>query len=188
MKKLPLSIILLCSLTAVLSGCGGGGGGGGGSSDFVGAAQVSINATPSEIDSGDRTLVETEVSKVHEDGIALKIRFPESLRYVPDSAFLYINKKEIDLTPTVNQVSAEERTVYLVFYLKQSLFAKPGQKYEGEGGTVRLQLEGIKALEEGKIEVDADVDDPKENNATEFDINAPEFVAEDEAFIAVAAG
>jgi hypothetical protein len=181
--SIPLSMFSL--LTALLAGCGSGGGGSD-SSDFVGAAEVSMQATPTKIDSGDRTLVETEISKVIDSGIALKFRFPDSLRYVPESAFLYVNKKEVDLTPTVNQVSSEERARYVVFYIKQSLFAKPGRKYDGEGGTIKLQLEGVKALEEGKIEVDADVDDPAEDNATEFKIDAPEFVAEDDSNIAVA--
>jgi hypothetical protein len=185
MNKLASPLAIVSSLTALLAGCGGGGGGSD-SSDFVGAAEVSMQATPTKIDSGDRTLVTTEVSNVIESGIALKFRFPDSLRYVPESAFLYVNKKEIDLTPTVNQVSTEERARYVVFYIKQNLFAKPGRKYEGEGGTIKLQLEGVKALEEGKIEVDADVDDPAEDNATEFKIDSPEFVAEDDSNIAVA--
>jgi hypothetical protein len=184
MKHPLLPTSVLCAI-ATLTACGGGGGGGG-SSDFVGAAVVSLETTPSEIDSGDRTLVETDISQVHKNGIALKFRFPESLRYVRESAFLYINNKEIDLTPTADKLSDEDGSRYLVFFLKQSLFAKPGEKYDGNSGVVKLQLEGIDALKDGSIEVDADVDDPTENNSSEFDINKPEFVAEDETYIAVA--
>jgi hypothetical protein len=175
---------LLLASTVALTGCGGGGGGSGDPA-FVGAANVTLKTTPSTIDSGDRTLVQAEVSEVIENGISLKFRYPESLRYVPKSGVLVFNNKEVDLTPTVNKVSEEEGLVYLVFYLKQSLFTKPGQKYQGEGGEVQIQLEGIKALDDGKIEIDADVDDPAENNSTEFSIEEPEFVAADEAYIRV---
>jgi hypothetical protein len=174
------TVALAC---AAVTGCGGGGG----SDDptFVGAANVTIKTTPSTIDSGDRTLVQSEISEVHENGISLKFRFAESLRYVPDSAVLLINNKEIELSPTVNKVSEDENLVYLVFYLKRSQFTKPGQKYQGEGGEVRIQLEGLKALDEGKIEIDADVDDPAENNSVEFSIDDPEFVSADETYIRV---
>jgi hypothetical protein len=174
---------LAIASTIALLGCGGGGG----SDDpaFVGAANVTIRGTPSTIDSGDRALVQAEVSEVHENGISLKFRFAESLRYVPESALLLINNKEIELAPTVNKVSEEENLVYLVFYLKRSQFTKPGQKYQGEGGEVRIQLEGLKALDEGKIEIDADVDDPAESNSVEFSLDDPEFVAADETYIRV---
>jgi hypothetical protein len=181
----PSLLLLGVSLSAAL-GCGGGGGGGGGDT-FVGAASVNVNATPSRIDSGDRTLVAIELSNVHENGIAVKVRYPVGLRYVASSAILQIGEKEIDVSPTVNAVADEEDSVYLVFYLTQSQFRRSNQEYEGESGTLVVQLEGRRSIIDGEIEVDPDVDDPAEDNSVEFDINNPEFISEASASIEVIA-
>lgn len=161
-------------------------GGGGGSSDaFVGAATVSIDLTPSRIDSGDRTQVTTYVGDVHRNGIALKYRFPEGLIYVPDSALLEISEKKVSLSPTVNVFDSKENTNYLVFYLPQTLFRTAGEEYNGASGKIMLQLEGRAVVRDGEVEVDADVDDPLEDNSSEFSIDNPEFSAEDSASITV---
>lgn len=183
--KLP-SLLALCvasMLAITLSSCGGGGGS---EDSFVGAANVTIRIQPSEIDSGDRLELSAELSNVHENGIALKFRYPEGLKYVASSAFIQIEKKEIDLTPLVNQ-SSSENEIYLVFYIPQSSFRRGGQPYEGESGTVVLQLEGTDAISDGLVEVDPDVDDPDQPNATEFSIATPEFDAEDKAYVTVVA-
>jgi hypothetical protein len=178
---MTLSVITLATLT----GCGGGGGGGGDS--FFGAANVSVRATPSRIDSGDRTQVTMELSDVHENGIAVKIRFPAGLRYVQASSFLMVDEKEIDVTPTINQTVESEDLTYLVFYLSQAQFRRSSREYNGEPGTLIIQLEGRKAVLDGEIEVDPDVDDPDEDNQVEFDITNPEFVSEGSASIEVIA-
>jgi len=183
MKKNLFAIAL--TATVLLSACGGGG-----SSDdstFVGAADVSVSTQPSQIDSGDRTEVTVTVWNVHENGIALKVRFPEGLGYVPGSAVLLIENKEIDLTPQVNALVADEQTRYLVFFISQSSFRINGQEYTGGEGTVVLQLEGLDGVTDGLIEVDPDVDDPAEANDTEFSLEDPQFVAEAEASITVVA-
>lgn len=172
-------IPLAVSLTIV--GCGGGGGG----DSFSGAASASISASPSSIDSGDRTRVEISLGDVDENGIALKIRYPEGLAYVPGSAFLIVDEEEIDISPSVNVTSTEDEKVYLIFYLAQSLFHRSGQDYNGEPGTVRFQLAGKSAIEDGLVEVDPDVDDPSISNSTEFSLEKPEFLAVDEASISV---
>jgi hypothetical protein len=176
--------LLACFLTfGSLTGCGSGGGGGG--EEFVGAANVQLRLQPSRIDSGDRTLVTVEVSEVHKNGIALKVRFPKGLRYVPASATLTADDKETDVTPTVNTPSADGGDIYLVFYLAQSLFRPSGQEYNGETGIVTFQLEGTSVIRDGKVEIDADVDDPAEDNSVEFKLENPEFAAEDEASVSV---
>ncbi len=177
--------LLVGAVVSCFTACGGGGGGGG--EAFVGAATVSIRLQPSVIDSGDRTQVTIDVGDIHDNGIALKVRFPNGLRYVPASTVLEINDQTTKLTPTVNALAEDENSVYLVFYLSQSLFSS-GSEYNGEMGTLQLQLEGRKAVKDGKVEVDADVDDPQESNSTEFSLDNPEFVAEDEAFIRVVEG
>ncbi len=185
MKLPPLSSLLCTALLTFATACGGGGGGG---DDFVGAATVGIRLQPSTIDSGDRTQVTIDVGDVHDNGIALKIRFPNGLRYVPASAALLVDEQQTKLTPTVNALAEDENSIYLVFYLSQSLFRASGEEYNGQMGTLRLQLEGRKAVKDGKLEVDADVDDPQESNDSEFTLSSPEFAAEDEASIEVVEG
>ena len=189
MRSSPFFLSLLAlSLSTVLFGCGGGGGGGGGgSSEYVGAAKVSVRSTPRQIDSGDRTQVSIELSNVHENGIAVKIRFPSGLRYVPSSSFLLVGEREIDVSPTVNATSEDEDLTYVVFYLEQSQFRRSNQEYSGESGTLMIQLEGRKSVVDGEIEVDPDVDDPAEDNLTEFDLTSPEFISEASSSISVVA-
>ncbi len=174
------------TLSTITTGCGGGGGGGGGG-DFVGAANVSVRSSPQRIDSGDRTQLNVELSDVHENGIAVKIRFPSGLRYVAGSAFLMVGEREIDVSPTVNTTDDKEDLTYLVFYLSQSQFRRSNQQYSGESGTLLVQLEGRETVLDGEIEVDPDVDDPAEDNSVEFDLASPEFVSEASASISVVA-
>ena len=166
-RFLPKVALLL--LLTQASGCGGGGGGGG--DDFIGAAQVTIRASPSKIDTGDRMLVSVDISEVNENGIALKLKFPDGLTYVPSSSSLVIADQSIDISPTVNQ--GKFNSVYLVYYLKKGIFGKDNR------GTVELFLEGASAVVDGSLGVDADVDDPLIDNSVEFDPNNPDFVAED---------
>jgi hypothetical protein len=187
MKAFFLYLFLLAAtISSTTIGCGGGGGGGGGG-EFVGAANVSVRCTPNKIDSGDRTQVKIELSNVHENGIAVKIRYPSGLKYVPSSSFLMINERELDVSPTVNATSDKEDLTYLVFYLSQSQFRRSNQEYSGESGTLLVQLEGRDTVVDGEIEVDPDVDDPAEDNSVEFDITSPEFISEASASISVIA-
>lgn len=184
MRTTQLTALLaaLFSATALL-GCGGGGGDG--ESDFSGASTTSLNLTPSEIDSGDRALIEMSVGDVHENGIALKLRYPEGLVYVPSSAKIIVDDKETALTPLINQVTPDKESVYLVFYLRQKSFKRPGEDYNGEPATIQLQLAGKSAVRDGLVEVDTDVDDPAIVDAQEFNIASPEFLADDQASISV---
>ncbi len=187
MRSPVISLFLrVATVTAACIGCGGGGGGGGGG-DFVGAANVDVRCSPERIDSGDRTQVNIELSNVHENGIAVKVRYPSGLRYVTGSSFLMVGEREIDVSPTVNVTSDEDDVTYLVFYLSQSQFRRSNQEYSGESGTLLVQLEGRKTVVDGEIEVDPDVDDPAEDNATEFDLANPEFISESSASISVVA-
>jgi hypothetical protein len=180
-RTLPLYLITTAISLAAM-GCGGGGGGGG---TYSGAASASISVAPSSIDSGDRARVEVSLGDVHENGIALKFRYPQGLAYVPSSAFLIIDDNEIDISPSVNVTSTEDEKVYLIFYLAQSLFHREGQDYNGEPGTVRFQLAGKSAVKNGLVEIDPDVDDPNVSNSTEFSLEKPEFLAEDQAYVSV---
>lgn len=159
----------VCFFTVcLLTGCGGGGGGG--DSDFIGAAQVEISASPANIDTGDRMLVTVDINDVNESGIALKFKFPDGLSYVPSSSSLVIKDQSIDISPTINL--KENNSVYMVYYLKNNLFGSDNR------GSVQFFLEGVSAVVEGKLGVDADVDNPLIDNSVEFDPKDPNFVAE----------
>jgi hypothetical protein len=160
--SLVVSVFTLCS-------CGVGGGGGGGS-DFVGAAETSVEASPSTIDTGDRTEVKIDISDVHPNGIVLKVRIPKGLSYVPSSAFLTLDDDPIDIGPKKNVT--KDNYVYLVFFLTQAQFGDDGQ------GRISFQLVGNSSLEDGKIDVDADVNDPLKNDDTEFNASNPTFEPE----------
>lgn len=179
---------LLTTLSALLvtspTGCGTGGGGGGGD-DFVGAATVTISTSPNRIDTGDQTLVSTRISEINDRGIALKFKFPSGLRYVPNSASLDANDNEQDIDPAFEATSSRDNDNYLVFFLTQSQFQPSGRDYNGEPGTLTIRLEGTSGVRDGLVEVDPDVDDPDINNSAEFDVNEPEFTAEDAASIEV---
>lgn len=172
----PLSHFLATAVvTLPLLSCGGGGGGG--DDSFVGAAIVAISASPTEIDTGDRTLVSTEVIEVNEDGIALKFRFPTELNYVPASARLLVDNNDEDASPDV--MTDVDDSTFLVFYLSENDFGSNGE------GRLEFQLEAQDELSNQEIEVDADVDDPLIENDEEFDPENPEFGAEDSVIVDV---
>ena len=151
-----------------LSACGGGGGGG---DDFVGAAKISLSVDPNKIDIGDNVEVRVQLSKVHSEGILLKIKHPAGVEYVRDSGSLRVKGSEDPIAPSVNRKKDNDR--YVVFFLDQDLF---GQDLEGR---LSFQLTAVDPVTTGMVEVDADVNDPRVKDSKEFDIDAPEFVAED---------
>ena len=166
MKKF-LILLALVLLASQLCSCGGGGGG----DSFVGAAKVSLSVDPNKIDTADQSEVRMMLSHVHPEGILLKLKFPVGLEYVRDSAILKVDGSEDPISPSVNKKKDNDR--YLVFFLSQDQF---GQDAEGE---VRLQLTAVDPVAAGMVEVDPDVNDPRVRDSKEFDIDAPEFVAED---------
>ena len=152
-------------------------GGGGSSQGFVGAATVKITAEPNKIDTGDRMQLTVILEDVSENNIILKIRYPESLKYVLSSSFLNIDSETLDVSPAFNL--NDDGKNYLVYFLAASIFNETSK------GELTLQLEGISLLEKGEVEVDADVDDPLINNNVEFDVSQPEFAAESSSDIEV---
>ena len=176
-KSKLLSALMASALCSVLlTGCGGGGGGGGGD-NFIGAANLRVKASPKKIDTGDRTQITIEVSEVNEAGILLKVKFPKGLSYVLSSAFLNVDSNEIDIGPDKNLT--KDNDTYLVFFLTKADFGSEAQ------GSVTFQLVGNSVVSEGQIEVDADVNDPLVDDNTEFNVDTPEFGAEDSTDIEV---
>ena len=182
--KAPLltSLAIASCLVFSAAGCGGGGGNG---DNFYGAAKVSVTAKPTRIDTGDRTQVKMELSEIHENGIAVKIRFPSGLVYVPGSSFLEVGPKEIDVDPKIITSDSSQEVSYVVIFLSQDQFRRSSDPYQGESGTLRIELVGRKAVFDGEIEVDPDVNDLAVDDAVEFDVKNPNFVAEGSASIQV---
>ena len=168
--KNTLLLVGLCVLTA----CGGGGGG---DDDYIGAAKLSLDVSPSKIDTGDRTLVKIKVSESDENGIILKVRFPAGMTYVTDSSTLERDGGEFDLSPLFNE--AGEGGNFLVYFIENSKFGSDNK------GDVQFLLEAVSNFGEGQIEVDADVNDPLIEDNLEFDSEEPDFLAEDEKSIEV---
>ncbi|MDC0358493.1 hypothetical protein OAO01_06725 [Oligoflexia bacterium] len=158
------TLVCLCSVIA----CGGGGGGG--NVEFVGAGVVSLSVSPTTVDVGDRMLVTVKLEKVSEDGVIVKVNYPDGLEYVLNSALLTVDGDELDIGPAVNALSGNN--VFLVYFFGLDLFG------DDMTGTLTFQLEGTEKVSSGDIEVDIDVDDPLIANANEFDLDNPEFQVE----------
>ncbi len=175
--KIYRAIALGCVLLTAAS-CGSGSGDG--DSSFIGAAVVSISTSPKVIDTGDRTKVQVTIDDVHPDGIALKIFYPHGLEYVENSAVLKIDDSTVNVPPAVNRSAGStlRSGTYLVFFFPANLFS------EGRG-ILNFELEASDIVQRGEIAVDADVDDPLIENPGEFDIENPEFGAEDAVEISV---
>jgi len=169
------SAFLITSLVLTLIGCGGGGGG---NDSFVGAAIATVDVSPNRIDTGDRTLVTIFAQSIHRDGILVKLRMPSGLEYVPGRGKLKVGRNEFNFSPAVNRLDQDER-LYLVYFVSPSMLGSE------ENFELRLELEGKARVINGRIEVDADVNDLTIPDEQEFDISNPEFTAEDWAPVVV---
>ncbi len=159
---------------ALLTGCGGGGGGGG----FSGAGNASISTRPDSIDIGDRTKVTIDISSVNEDGIIVKVKFPEGLTYVPDTSILTVDDDRNDIGPDISVINNDDDR-FLVFFFTEDDFDRDGN------GKLEFELKGNEVVKNGSVEVDIDVDDPNIANGSEFDPEDPQFQEEDTAYIEV---
>ena len=175
MNKLTSFILALTSLV-LLSSCGGSSGGG---DDFFGAGRTAIQVTPNRIDVGDRMRVRVWLEDAIEDGVALKIRFPDALDYVPDTGALITHRddrtvpRDPDVDVKINGVN------YLVWYITVN------QLDENRDGLIEFQLVGRDRVREGKVAVDADVIDPLVDIEDQFDPEDPEFQVEASDWIEV---
>jgi hypothetical protein len=168
-----------CTLAALAltgSACGGGGGG---SDAFVGAAIVNIDAVPRETDPGKRVQVTARINEVHPDGIFLKLRYPDGFSYATGTASFSAQDSERKIPPQFNQTDEVEGTTYLVFNLSRTLFTEENE------GTLVLELNSESEARSGKIELDADVNDPTIADLQEFSVENPEFNEQDEVTITV---
>jgi hypothetical protein len=169
-----LRYLLAVTLLLTIAACGDG------SSDGVfGAAFVSVKATPSFIDVGDRTFVVVDIDQLDDDGILLKVRFPIGLEYLLNSSFIRVRGEDFARDPDLVFTSERENRNYLVYYLSK-------QQFDGnDEGTISFDLIGRSLVSRGEIEVDADIDNPNIPNEDEFDPEVTEFNREDSTSIRV---
>jgi hypothetical protein len=175
-----LYLILSILFSISILSCGLGGGGGGGGNELI-AADVSISADPIEIDSGDRSRISVFLSDVKEDGVLLKFRYSNKFAYVRNSSTLVIDGHEFTVSASAEDTvgAALSGETYLVYDLPHSLFG------ESDNGEIRLVIEGLAKINNGKIEVDADFNDPNQTIAQKFNILSPEFEPKDFVKISV---
>jgi hypothetical protein len=166
---------VLVALLPTLFGCGGGGGGGG----FIGAALVSVDASPRKVDPGKRVQVRVQVNEVHRDGVFLKIRYPSGFSYAVGTAILTEGSDKRTIQPAYNLLSSAEDEVYLVFNTPRPYFGADNQ------GELVLELNAESEVRSGKIEIDADVNDPTVPDDKEFKVANPEFDPQDSVDVTV---
>jgi len=164
---------LIAFAVALLPACGGGGGGGGEALP----AELSLEVSPKEIDSGDRMIVEVRVGSIDSGDIALKVRFPLGMRYVAASSKLRIGDGFINYEPTTVVAASDYR--YIVYYLGADTLAPE------DNGTLKFVLSGASLVEDGEIEVDADIDDLAVANSKEFKVADPRFEPQDAMSVSV---
>lgn len=172
-KFLQLTLSLIFAVSVLSCGLGGGGGGGG---DELVAADVSIVASPRQIDSGDRIRVTIFMSDIKEDGLLLKLRYSSRLAYVRNSSTVTVDGDNVSVNPGANETINNNLT-YLVYDLPHSTFG------DNDNAQIELILEGQGRLSEGEIEVDADFNDPSQSFSQKFSVLSPEF--DPKAFVRV---
>jgi hypothetical protein len=144
-----------------------------------GTAYVSIETDPENIDVGDKTFVRVRIDDIKEDKFFLKIRFPIGLEYLERTSYIEIDGRDESRNPDKIFVGAEDDRNYLVYFLSKE---ELGDEHDT---TISFDLVGRGRVSSGKIEVDADLDDPSINNNEEVTAESPLFGAETEAFIQV---
>lgn len=180
-NKPTFPFLLVClGLLLVLSSCGGGGGGG--SDDQVYPATIAIDTDPGTIDSGDITFTHIDIYDVAPGGVVLKIKFPIALTYQTGSSIVEVDGVRYDTSPDFHESNTTD--TYLVYIYRREDF--------GDSNYARLtiQLKGRDATTDatGKIQVDADFNDPLVSTADKFSITDPQFDADDEVSITISDG
>lgn len=175
--RLALFALSTGILFGLLSGCGGGGSGGG-TTGFE-AARVSLAVDRNNIDTGDLMGVRVFLSDVRPEGVLLKLRYPEGLRYRRASSELETDGDVVDIDPFTERRKNE--LAYLVYILPREAFGDSGS------GIVRFTLDAVERAD-GTLAVDPDFNDPNLTSSQKFDVDSPQFDAEDEEPVTVSDG
>jgi hypothetical protein len=159
-KSFLLSLSLAVLPLAALTGCGGGS-----SNSFGGAAHLTIDASPRNVDVGDRVSIELDVEEVHSSGTIIKFRYPIELTYVNATARLLVDDDIKIFNPSTIE-SVDDET-YLIFRLSKD------EAGENNHATLTFELRAAASNDEAQISVDPDVD-----STSIFNPNSPEFETE----------
>jgi len=138
---------------------------------------VFLNVAPTVIDTGDIMKVTVDIQSVDPLGAALKVRFPVGLLYVPESSILEAGGMKFEIAPQKNVSDSDN--VYLIFYITNLSFGG------NPAGQLSFKLLGDDEVSEGEVGVDTDLDDPRVENAEEFDVEDPDFTAQDSVSVRV---
>ena len=173
-KMLRIAILLAAptALSAAIASCGGigggGGGDGGGTANYPGSLSLSVERD--RIDSGDMNRVQIEINDLNPDGAILKFHYPNSLRYVENSAILFPDREEqSDISP-YDEVSIDGER-YLVFFLYSS------SALNDAFISLEFDLKATKSNSEAYVEVDLDNNDLNILDSLEFKASSPRFTA-----------
>ena len=173
-KMLRIAILLAAptALSAAIASCGGigggGGGDGGGTANYPGSLSLSVERD--RIDSGDMNRVQIEINDLNPDGAILKFHYPNSLRYVENSAILFPDREEqSDISP-YDEVSIDGER-YLVFFLY------PSSALNDVFISLEFDLKATKSDSEAYVEVDLDNNDLNIVDRLEFKASSPRFSA-----------
>ena len=173
MLRIAILVATTTALSAAIASCGGGGGGGGsddgsGTANYPGSLTLSVERD--RIDSGDMDRVRIEINDLNPDGAILKFHYPNSLRYVENSAILFPDREEqSDISP-YDEVSIDGER-YLVFFLYSS------SALNDAFISLEFDLKATKSNSEAYVEVDLDNNDLNILDSLEFKASSPRFTA-----------
>ena len=172
MLRIAILLAAPTALSAAIASCGGigggGGGDGGGTANYPGSLSLSVERD--RIDSGDMNRVQIEINDLNPDGAILKFHYPNSLRYVENSAILFPDREEqSDISP-YDEVSIDGER-YLVFFLYSS------SALNDAFISLEFDLKATKSNSEAYVEVDLDNNDLNILDSLEFKASSPRFTA-----------
>jgi hypothetical protein len=175
-KKTAIGLITTCITALTVASCGGGGGGGGGGSSSGDGSNdpgyTTFQLERDSLDTGDITNASVTVYDINPQGVVLKFYYPLSLRFLPNSAFIYTGNSETPEAVTPIGATTEEGR-YLVFFLSPAPDGEPNQR------TVQINLKAVSGDQEAFLEIDLDNNDPTIPDSYEFNAGKPNFTAID---------
>lgn len=174
-KKSTIGLATTCIAAITVASCGvggGGGGGGGGDESENYPGYTSFQLERESLDTGDITESSVTVHDINPGGVILKFFYPTSLRFLPNSAFMYTgNSTSPEAVTPIGATTEEGR--YLVFFLSPVPEGQPNQR------TIQINLKAVAGDLEAFLEIDLDNNDPTIPDAYEFNAGKPNFTAID---------
>jgi hypothetical protein len=158
---------------ALVVACGGGGGSG-----ETPSADVALSLSSGRIAVGDDLLVQVSLVNRNPYGILLKMRYPDMLRFQSDTASIRVRGTVLPVEPALEEQLQDGRR-YLVFFFYRDQFGSD------QLGDLTFLLRGNAAIRDGLIEIDAVANDLYLPDRSEFDVERPQFDADDEGWVTV---